>query len=362
MDKIIKNILKKLNDNGYDAYIVGGYIRNYLLNINTNDIDICTNALPKDIIKLFNLNNNKQVLYGCVNIKTKKYNIDITTYRKESDYRNHSNFKSEYINDLKKDLKRRDFTCNTLLMDKDSKIYDYYNGINHINNKLLKCVGNIEEKLTNDPLRILRAIRIATLYDFKIDDDILNFITNNKSLIKEISFYRKKEELDKILSNKNSIKGLKLIKDLGLLSYLEIDYEEVKYSNDLLGMYSQINLSDNYPLTKSEKNIINNIKDILKISNINNKTLYKYGLYINMVAGEILGINNKDINKMYKNLPIKSKEDIKISVKSIVKLNNNCYNNINDIYKNIENNILENKLSNKNKDIVKFIRKEKNNE
>ena len=84
MDKILKNILKKLEINGYQAFIVGGYVRNHLLGIETYDVDICTNALPKDIIETLKLDKKTTDNYGCVNIKTKKYNIDITTFRKES--------------------------------------------------------------------------------------------------------------------------------------------------------------------------------------------------------------------------------------------------------------------------------------
>ena len=357
MDKIIKNILKKLEKNGYDAYIVGGYIRDRLLEIESNDIDICTNALPKNIIDIFKLDKKTVDNYGCINIKTKKYNIDITTFRKESDYNNHYPRKTSYINDLKMDLKRRDFTCNSILMNSDEEIIDYYNGIKDINEGTLRCIGNVEKKLTEDPLRILRAIRISVIYNFSIDKEIIEFILNNKDLIRNISYTRKKEELDKILSSNNKIKGLNLIKELNLFSVLELKYDKIVSTKDILGMYAQVDFSEKYPLTKSEKNIIHSIREILNIGEINNNTLYKYGLYINTIAGEILGIDNNIVNKKYSLLPIKSREDIKINIKTLVKSNNNCYNGINEIYQNIEVNILNCKLRNRNRDIVKFLRK-----
>ena len=123
-------------------------------------------------------------------------------------------------------------------------------------------------------------------------------------------------------------------------------------------MYAQITFSDKYQLTKNEKEIIQNIRNILSIGEINNKTLYDYGLYINSIAGEILGIDLVKLNHMYKNLPIKSRKDIKITLESIVKLNNNCYNGVNEIYRDLENNILSGSLKNKSKDIVRFIRKQ----
>lgn len=356
MDKIIINILKKIEKNGFNAYIVGGYVRNKVIGVFSSDIDICTDALPKDIINIFKLDKNTKVHYGCVNIKTKKYNIDITTYRKESDYIEHHP-KTEYIKDLKTDLKRRDFTCNTLLLDSNLNIIDYYDGIKDINNKIIKCVGSTKIKLTEDPVRILRAIRFATIYNFNIDNEIIEFINNNKDLIKNISYYRKKEELDKILSSNNKLNGLKLIKELNLCSTLDIKYDNINVSKDVLGMYAQMTFSDKYPLTKSERDIINNIRSIIKIGEINNNTLYRYGLYINIIAGEILNIDYIRINKLYKALPIKSKDDIKIKKETLYRLNNNSYIGINDIYKELETNILNLKIKNKSKDIIKFIRK-----
>ena len=357
MDRTIYKILKKLNNNTNEAYIVGGYVRDKILNITSNDIDICTNMLPKDVINVLNLDKKTKDNFGSINIKTKKYNIDITTYRKEKNYKNHTPKSIEYVNDINIDLKRRDFTCNQLLLDINGNIIDNYNGINDINNKIIKCIGNTNKKLSEDPIRVLRAIRLSTIYDFNLDNEIIEFINNNKEIINKISYNRKKEELDKILSCKNKIKGLNLIKELNLCEVLGIKYDKIYYCKDLLGMYAQIEYNNLYPFTKNEKKIINDIKTILTNKKIDNNTLYKYGLYINSIVGEILNINYKDIVKKYKALPIKSRKDIKISIESIVKLNNNCYNNINEIYINIENNILNGNIKNKNKDIVKFIRK-----
>ena len=357
MDKIIINILKKIEKNGYLAYVVGGYVRNKLLGIDSSDIDICTNALPKDIIKIFKLKKDTKDNYGSVNIVTKKYNIDITTFRKEGEYNLHKPTNIEYINDLESDLKRRDFTINAILINSNNELIDLFNGIDDLNDNIIKCIGNTYEKLKNDPLRILRAIRFSVVYDMKLDKKIINFIKNNKDLIKKISFYRKKEELDKIFRSKNKIKGLKSLKELDLLDVLEIYYDEIVYTKDIYGVYAQIEFSDKYPFTKETKKIIKNIKEIIKIGEINNYSLYNYGLYINSIAGEILGIDYIKINKQYNKLPIKIKKDIKISHKTIVKLNNNCYNNINDIIKSIEKNILNGNIKNNTKDIIKFLRK-----
>ena len=123
MDKIIKNILKKIESEGYEAYIVGGFVRDYLLKKNSYDVDICTNAKPKDLIHLFNVKQNLNN-YGGLNMKIKKYNIDITTYRKEKKYDNRKPIEIEYVSNLLEDINRRDFTINSICLDKNDKILD----------------------------------------------------------------------------------------------------------------------------------------------------------------------------------------------------------------------------------------------
>lgn len=357
MDKIILNILKKLEKNGYEAYIVGGFVRDRILSIDTNDIDICTNALPQEVKKIFNLNKVIKDEFGSINIKIKKYNIDITTFREESNYNKHIPKNINYVKNVLVDIKRRDFTINSILMNSKCELIDYCNGMDDINKKIIKCIGDTNNKLKEDPLRILRAIRLSIKLNFRLDEDIIKFIKNNKKILENLSFYRKKEELDKILYSTNKLKGLEILKELGLDSVLNIKYDKIKYSKDMLGMYAQIEFSDNYPLTKNEKDIIKKIREILSIGNIDNYIIYKYGLYISSIAGEILGIDYKTLNKMYKALPIKSRKDLKIDVESIVKLNNNCYNNINLILNELEKNIAIGNIKNKRSDIIKFLRK-----
>ena len=109
MDKIIKNILKKIENEGYEAYIVGGFVRDLLLGKPSYDVDICTNALPMNLKQIFGLTQNSNG-YGGFNLKIKKYNIDITTYRKEKKYNNRRPVEVEYINNLFEDIKIYFFT------------------------------------------------------------------------------------------------------------------------------------------------------------------------------------------------------------------------------------------------------------
>lgn len=356
MNNEIKKILSKLEKNGFEGYVVGGYVRDYLLGIQSYDVDICTNALPKDIINIFNI--KKGVTnYGSITIQYGKYSFDITTYRKESDYIKHKPKSIEYINNLLIDLERRDFTINSICMNKDGKIFDYLDGRKDLNNKLIKSIGDTNYKLKQDPLRILRAIRFASILDFELDEEIIKFINNNKNIIKEISYTRKQQELNKIFASKNIIKGLNLLKKYDLLDVLEIKYDKIVPVPDILGIWAQIDFSSKYQFNKSTMDIIKKIKKI-----INNKKIDKYvllfeeDLYTSLVAGEILGYTKEEINKIYYDMPIHKIKDLKINYQDISSLlNTNISSKIKQIYDEIVIKVLNKELKNNKRIIKKYI-------
>ena len=173
LDSAIK-ILKKLNDNNYNAYIVGGFVRDHLLGLKSNDIDITTNAKPKEILKLFEDAELSSKDYGTVTVTRNGYRFEITTFRKEINYKDHRHpDEIEYIDDLYEDLLRRDFTVNTICMDKDEQIIDLLEGRKDLNKKIIKTVGESDIRFKEDALRILRAIRFSTSLKFSLDKDIL---------------------------------------------------------------------------------------------------------------------------------------------------------------------------------------------
>ncbi len=314
MDKSIVEILSLIEENGFEAYIVGGYVRDFLLNKETKDIDICTNARVVELVDIFRDYSITSNNYGAVKITYNDFKFDITTYRKEIKYNgDRRNLEIKYVDNLMEDIKRRDFTCNTLCMNKEGNVIDILNGKEDIDNKVIKCVGDVNKKLMEDPLRILRAIRFATVLDFKIDKDLYNAIEEKKELIDGLSTQRMKEELTKILVSKKALKGLDYLKRLKLTNYMGIDYDNVKLVSDICGMYSQITFNKEYPFTIEEKENIDKINELVKTGKIDKYSIIKYGLYICGVAGDILGYKKKDIIKMDKELPIKCKKDIAIT-------------------------------------------------
>ncbi len=354
MENNIIKILEKLENNGYQAYLVGGFVRDYLLGKTSYDVDIATDALPKDIHSIFNSTKSN---YGSVNMQIHKYNIDITTFRKDLNYVNRKPNTVIYIDNLEDDLKRRDFTINAICMNKNGKIIDPIGGCNDLNNRVIKMIGNISVKLEEDPLRIMRAIRFASVLDFDIEEDLYKKIKEYSYLVNRLSKERIKSEMEKILLSKNFKKALDIMEDTNISRVLGIEYSHINYVDDLLGMWAQIKVS-NIPFTNVEKGNIIKITEVLNLGKIDNFVLYNYGLYVSTISGKILNINPKKVSGMYNKLPIKSRDDISITSEDIIKMFGSG-KVVGEVYKDLEKEILEKMLINKRDKIIEYLKKRK---
>ena len=364
MEEKALEILKILNSNHYEAYVVGGYVRDTLLNRKTNDIDICTSATPKEILQIFDNVSISDMQYGSVVVAYKGYNFDITTFRKEIKYEsNRKPVKIKYIKDLKKDLLRRDFTINTLCMNSNGDIIDILNIKNDLNKRILRTVGNPRYRIKEDSLRILRCIRFATILDFEIEPKTKHFLLKYGYLLKTLSMNRKKEELDRIFLSKNKEKGRKLLIELNLTSVLNINkLNNIVLCTDLIGIWCQLEVEDIYPFTKVEKEQMKLLRELLKYDEIDNYLLYKYGLYLCTVYNDIKGLSKRKLNTKYQNLPITSRKEIMIKGEEISNiLNKKPGKYIKEIMEDLEKNILNNKLNNTYEDIKKYIIEEYSN-
>ena len=308
------NILKLIEDNFYEAYIVGGFVRDYLMGKKSNDVDITTNARPKDLIKIFPNANFDNALYGSVTVYLNGIRFEITTYRSEGSYldNRHPDVVS-YVDDLKVDLKRRDFTVNTICMDKSGKIIDLLNAKSDIDNKIIKTVISPLDSFKIDSLRILRAIRFATTLYFDLSLEVKEAIKQSKYLLKDLSINRKKEELDKVFSSPNIEKGLSLIKELGLIDVLNLtNINKVRPCRQVIGVWTVLEVDDVYPFTRNELKLMKDIRCSIKNNPLSFETLYYYDLYPCTVAGELLGIDKKQIMDVYNEMPIHKRSDILI--------------------------------------------------
>ncbi len=351
-------VLKIIEKKGFKAYIVGGYVRDIYLSLNASDIDIATSATPKDLIKIFKKNIIIDENYGSTKLTYKNTCFDITTFRRDIKYKdNRKPTEIEYVDSIGEDLNRRDFTINTLYMDKDGNIIDILNAKKDINNKIIRCVGNADEKIKEDSLRILRAIRFATVLNFKIDKELEHAIKKNLSSLKSLSFHRKKEELNYIFRSPNYEYGISLIIKYKLDKYLEIsNLKKLKQTSDVLGMWSQIKYCDEYPFSRLERESISKIREMLIYNKIDNFSLYKYGILISLTVGEILGIDKKKILKDYEELSIHSEKDIVFDNLDIAGiLGREPSYKTKEILNDIEYKILSNKLKNNEKVLKEYI-------
>jgi tRNA nucleotidyltransferase (CCA-adding enzyme) len=195
------SILKELNQLGYQSYIVGGYPRDLYLNIETDDIDICTNATPDIIKSLFHvIKDNSQ--FGSVVIEKNNFEYEITTFRID-EYQNSRYPKITYTDNIVKDLQRRDFTINTLCIDQFGHFQDFLNIKEDLDNKLIKSLNDPYQKLKEDPLRILRAIRFCGTINGTLDNSLENSMIDLKDKVESLSLNQIQKEVKRM--NQKSI-------------------------------------------------------------------------------------------------------------------------------------------------------------
>lgn len=208
-------VLNQLKANNFEAFIVGGCLRDLLIGNEPKDWDVTTNALPKDIQKIF-LNSFYNNSFGTVGVIVEGDTIEVTTYRSEAKYtdKRHPD-KIKFGVSLEEDLKRRDFTINALAFD-GNKTVDKFKGQKDLEARIIRCVGKAEDRFNEDALRMMRAIRFAAQLDFQIEKKTWQAIIKNKNNIKKISSERVRDELMKILKADDSFRGLWLLKESGI--------------------------------------------------------------------------------------------------------------------------------------------------
>ncbi len=224
----IRDIAQKMKKAGFDAYLVGGCVRDFILGRRVRDWDLTTNALPEDIQKIFpdSFYENK---FGTVSVKTGSEQdvlkiVEITPYRIESQYQDKRHpDEIKFSKTLEEDLKRRDFTVNAIAMEiKNSgvEITDLFNGQKDLKEKIIRTVGNPEERFGEDALRLLRAVRFATELDFSIEEGTRKAIKKLAATLEFISKERIRDEFEKIIMAPKAAWGVGLLADLGLLQYV----------------------------------------------------------------------------------------------------------------------------------------------
>ncbi|WZE72111.1 CCA tRNA nucleotidyltransferase [Macrococcus sp. CCM 2573] len=336
-------IIETLESYGYKGYIVGGAIRNLLMGIPVNDIDITTDCLPEQMIRIFERTVPVGIEHGTVIVLIEDFPFEVTTFREDGEYKDHRRPDSvNFVTSLKVDLERRDFTVNAIAADK-YQLYDYFDGTKHIEDRLIQAVGNPALRFEEDALRIIRALRFMSVLDFQIEQETLENMKQSAQYLEAVSIERIIIELCKLLSGINVTRSLKLFFELGINRYIPF-FKDMKpyivtqpvllyeYISSYIFLHDQT-LSQTLPQLKLSNAEKRNIKETIKLLHHlveGDRTieylLYHFGLdffkrtlsLAKAVNIEALHINykaydEKSLSEIYDGLPIYSRESLAIN-------------------------------------------------
>ena len=236
-------VLKKIEAAGYEAFIVGGCVRDLYMDRTPSDWDLATNAKPQQIVEIFP-DSFYENDFGTVGVKVEKFAaslilkddrehdvIEVTTYRIESQYSDRRRpDEVKFAETLQEDLGRRDFTMNALALkivgEDDFKVVDLFRGKEDIENKIIRSVGDANERFNEDALRIMRAIRFHAQLGFDIEDKTFQAVIENAQLINHVALERIKDEFTKIILSDNAAEGIEMLHKAGILSYIIPELEK----------------------------------------------------------------------------------------------------------------------------------------
>lgn len=214
-------VVKTLGEKGYEAFFVGGCVRDALLGVECNEIDIATSATPEQVQQAFLKTVEVGKSFGVVLVIKGDMKFEVATFRRESSYGDGRHPEHvDYTKSPEEDVRRRDFTINGMLYDPVSgELYDYVGGIGDLERRLVRTIGDPGERFGEDRLRMIRAVRFASCLDFELDGVALSSIRSEAAAISVVSGERIREELVKILTRRNPGNGLRLLSSSGLLQH-----------------------------------------------------------------------------------------------------------------------------------------------
>ena len=208
ISKNAREIISTLENAGYEAFLVGGCVRDYIMKRTCDDVDITTSATPDEIEKVL-INNNIKFIetglkHGTVTVLFNGDAFEVTTYRTDGDYKDNRHPENvRFVKNLSEDLARRDFTVNAMAYNDIAGLVDLYGGKEDIDNKIIRAVGDPDRRFNEDALRIMRAIRFASVLSFEIENETKQAVFKNKELLKNVSSERIFAELSKLLTGDN---------------------------------------------------------------------------------------------------------------------------------------------------------------
>ncbi|TWT01042.1 CCA tRNA nucleotidyltransferase [Planomicrobium sp. CPCC 101079] len=322
--KTAVQVIRTLEEAGYEAYMVGGAVRDFLLGKQPDDWDVATNATPSKVKELFKRTVDTGIQHGTVLVLLDGDGIEVTTYRTDGLYSDKRRPDSvEFVQSLEEDLKRRDFTINAMAMAEDLHIIDPFGGKKDLEKRIIKAVGNPESRFQEDALRMLRAVRFSGQLDFEIDGATLASIRKQSHLIQSIAVERIKSEIDKIFVNNNTARSMEYLIDSGLTAFLpsgdlfHLDWSRYKATGDhLLGwsfmLYfheKEVEQLRGYKFSNEEKRLMAKSLEAARTDAWDAWTYYAFSTRELDIAS-CLTQKNIDILLEKKQLPIQSKKEL----------------------------------------------------
>ncbi|MBM7692621.1 tRNA nucleotidyltransferase (CCA-adding enzyme) [Peribacillus deserti] len=216
-----KPVLEKIEQAGFQAYFVGGAVRDYLLNKQISDVDIATSATPAEIKEIFPKTVDVGIEHGTILVIFKGIPYEVTTFRTESEYADFRRpSRVEFIRSLEDDLKRRDFTMNAIAMNRNFTIIDPYLGKAAIENQQIRTVGRPEDRFQEDALRMMRAVRFVSQLSFSIERTTYQGLSDHGFLLEKIAVERILAEFNKLLAGENKTEAFKILRETGIYQFL----------------------------------------------------------------------------------------------------------------------------------------------
>lgn len=326
-------VIEQLEKAGFEAYMVGGAVRDYLLEKMPHDIDVATNASPEQVKSLFEKTVDTGIEHGTVLVLKDGTGIEVTTYRTEGTYSDNRRPDSvEFVQSLEDDLKRRDFTINAMAMDKKMDITDPFGGAHDLEKGLIRAVGNPDERFKEDALRMLRAIRFSSQLDFQIDPATLTSIGHQAHLIESIAIERIKSEIDKIMLHGKAWRSFNYLTDTGLAQHLPsgylfkadwtkfqpVDAAVAGWAFMLFENTKDIEEILPYRFSNEEKQTIKRALEAARLSEWNEWIFYSYTAAQLTIAASLQG-RKEDIAGRKSKLPIRNKADMAVNGSDLMK-------------------------------------------
>ncbi len=341
-------VLQKLTTAGFEAYFVGGSVRDYLLNRMISDVDIATSAFPEEVKEIFQTSYDTGIAHGTVTVRENNEFYEVTTFRTEGTYEDFRRpSEVTFIRSLEEDLKRRDFTMNAIAMDEHFALQDPFSGQLAIQNKEIKAVGKASERFHEDALRMMRAVRFLSQLDFELDKETEKALESQIELLQHTSVERITVEWIKMMKGKAAKRAIELLLKVKMETYLP----GLKDEKSALSEFA----SWDWEKRTTEESIWlglvvavkpNNVNAFLKAWKLPNKTIqlvnkaYQYApnmketwlteeLYhagkavfslvneLNVIRGQ--ENNQHKVSQAYEALPIHSKKDLAITGADLLK-------------------------------------------